>query len=377
MTKPIKIRVLQLGSPMGLYGAERWILALIKYLDPGKVESIVGVIKDDPKLDAPLCKEAKKLGFQAQTIEAVGRINYLAVKELKKIIVEQEIDILHTHGYKQDIIGLLARLGTKAKMVATPHGWSIKGGLILRTYEILDRCSFPFFNAVAPLSRGLYRSLKRIPGLKGKLHLILNGVDIAEIDNVSDIDQKISSLKTHGEFVIGYIGQLISRKGLDVLLKAVAQLDVIEWRLAIVGDGIERSALETLAIELKIEKKVFFFGYRKNRIQFLRGFDLFVLPSRLEGIPRCLMEAMAAEIPVISSNIDGSQELINNNINGLTFSVDDTSELANSIKKIAVDTILGRNIAKNGRITILENFSAKKMAKAYENLYNELLRQNL
>ena len=64
MLKNNCIRVFQLGSPSDLYGAERWILALIKHLDPSKVESIVGVIKDEPKLDAPLCELAANLGFQ-------------------------------------------------------------------------------------------------------------------------------------------------------------------------------------------------------------------------------------------------------------------------------------------------------------------------
>lgn len=374
MIKNNRIRVFQLGSPSDLYGAERWILALIKHLDPSKVESIVGVIKDEPELDAPLCKLAENLGFQTELIEAQGKINYSAVRKLKKNIIEKRIDILHTHGYKQDIIGLLAKLGTKAKLVTTPHGWSTEGGVKLRAYEIIDRCIFPFFDAVVPLSEGLYNPLKRIPGLSsGKLQVIRNGIDISEIDAVTDIAPELMSWKEQGFFIIGYIGQLIPRKGLDVLLNAVARLDLMNWRLAILGDGEQRAELENLAKNLKVEKQVKFFEFRKDRISFLRGFDLFVLPSRLEGIPRCLMEAMAAGVPAIVSDIPGCQDLVPNNKVGLVFPVNRYEKLAVAIERLAANDSARENAAQNGRELIEKQFSARRMAREYEILFRSLI----
>jgi len=92
-----QIRILQLGSPTGLYGAERWILALIKHLNPERIESLVGLIKDEPGLQSPLCSEAEKLGFKTHVFEAPGKINPTAVKLLRSFIQENNIDILHTH----------------------------------------------------------------------------------------------------------------------------------------------------------------------------------------------------------------------------------------------------------------------------------------
>ena len=87
---------MQLGSPTGLYGAERWILALIKHLDPEKVESIVAAIKEQPGLGVPLCREAQKLGFRSHVIEAIGRVNLSAVQQLRRYILENRIQVLHT-----------------------------------------------------------------------------------------------------------------------------------------------------------------------------------------------------------------------------------------------------------------------------------------
>ena len=155
-----KIRVLQLGSPTGLYGAERWILALIKHLDPEKVESIVAVIKDDPTLDAPLCREARKLGFRSHSIDAHGKVNFSAVKLLRKFIRENNIHVLHSHGYKTDLIGLVATRGTGCKIISTPHGWSQQADFKLRCYEFIDRLSFPLMDAVVPLSEKVYEGLR-------------------------------------------------------------------------------------------------------------------------------------------------------------------------------------------------------------------------
>jgi len=366
------IRVLQLGSPTGLYGAERWILALVKHLDSKKVNSWVAAIKDDPRLEVPLCKEAEKLGIPSHIFEAYGRINLAAVKQLRSFIHENGIHILHTHGYKTDLMGLLAVRGSRCKLVSTPHGWSKLADFKLSCYEMLCRCIFPFFDAVVPLSDQLYRSLQRLPGMNGKLHLIRNGVDISEIDAVREVNGEITSWKEKGAFVIGYVGRLIPSKGLDVLLNAVAHLDSVNWRLAVVGDGEQRSELESLASKLGVDKRVQFFGFREDRILFLQGFNLFVLPSRTEGTPRCLMEAMAARLPVVVTDIPGCRTLVTNNRTGLLFPLDRAEKLANAIKKVAFESSLGKSLANNGRELIGRSFSAARMARDYEKLYSSL-----
>lgn len=344
-----KIRVLQLGSPTGLYGAERWILALVNNINKIDIQIIVAVILDDPNLNADICKEANKIGVSTKIFKAYGKINWSAVRQLREYIIETNADILHTHGYKTDIIGLLAAQGTCCKLVTTPHGWSKNAGFKLKIYEAIDRFAFCFFNAIVPLSEEIYNGLKHFPCLRKKLHLILNGVDIVDIASVSNIADEIADWKVHDYFVIGYIGQLIYRKGLDVLLKALAKIDLREWRLAIIGDGPEKSELVKLVHNLKLERQVKFFGFRKDRISFLRGFDVFVLPSRLEGVPRCVMEAMATSVPVVASDIPGCRDLIEQDLTGLLFKPDDVDELCQAISNLMTDGDLGSRLATNAK----------------------------
>jgi glycosyltransferase involved in cell wall biosynthesis len=368
MDRPMSIRVLHLGSPNGLYGAERWILALVRHLDQ-TVESHVGVILDAPDLDPPLLREAMRLGLATVAVDAPGRFNLAAVHGLRDYIRRNRIDILHTHFYKTDLIGLLAARGTACKLVTTPHGWSTQAGLALRLYEALDRLLFRCFDAVAPLSPDLMRELE---GKAGKgLRYIQNGVDIGEIDAAVEVAPEAQEWKARADFIIGYVGQLISRKGIDTLLKAFAKLPIPKARLVLIGEGPQRVELWGLARSLGVESRVDFLGYRKDRLGLLRGFDVFALPSLLEGIPRCLMESMAAGVPIVSSDIPGSRELIDAEITGLMFTPGDTDGLLNAITRLA-DPALRRALADAARDKVVQQFSAGAMARSYIQLYTEL-----
>ncbi len=86
-----------MGSPSGLYGAERWILSLISYIDPDTVESIVCVINDAGYEDIPLCRVARERSFQTAVVDAHGKVNFEAVRALRKYNVANKIDVNHTH----------------------------------------------------------------------------------------------------------------------------------------------------------------------------------------------------------------------------------------------------------------------------------------
>lgn len=368
-----QLRVLQLGSPTSLYGAERWILALVKHLDAARIESIVSVIKDDADIGAPICREAEAAGYRTKIFYAFGKVNFSAVRQIRDYVKKEGIHILHTHGYKSDIVGRLATAGTTCRIVSTPHGWSKEAGIKIQVYELTDRLVFPFFDAVVPLSAEIHFGLKRIPGLNRKLHLILNGVDVSEIEATIELSMEQQALRANGNVVLGYIGQLIPRKGLDTLMRAFSRLDGHKFQLSLVGDGPLRSELEALAEKLKIRDRVTFYGFREDRIALLKGFDLFVLPSRLEGVPRCLMEAMAASVPIVASNISGCQKLLQDRHSGLLFEVNDAGDLRAKIEEVVRAPAFASMLARNAKERVYANFSASQMGAHYASLYAQLV----
>jgi glycosyltransferase involved in cell wall biosynthesis len=140
-------------------------------------------------------------------------------------------------------------------------------------------------------------------------------------------------------------------------------------RLFVVGDGDQRAVLESQARSLGIEGQVHFVGFREDRLDFLRGFGALVLPSSLEGIPRCLMEAMAAGVPIVGTRIPGIADLISEQQTGLAFDVGDADSLAQCLRNLAADRALANRLAESAKLRVTESFSASGMAQHYASLF--------
>jgi glycosyltransferase involved in cell wall biosynthesis len=356
-----------------MFGAERWIMALAKHLPRDQVETVIGVIQDEESgREPPLCEHARAHGFETLTINAPGKLSAGAVGGLREAIADSRLDILHTHFYKPTILGALAVRGTQCKLLATPHGWNTDAGFKLQAYEWLERLAFAQADVVAPLSRDLETGLKRLPWLKGKVELITNGVDLSEVTQSDSVADEVTVAKAGGAFVVGYIGQLIARKRVDTLIEAFAGLQDKSAVLFVIGDGEQRGALEALANQLGLAGRVRFLGFRNDRLDFLRGFDVLVLPSALEGIPRCLMEAMAAGVPVVGTRIPGISDLIEDGHTGLMFDLGSDDQLEERLTRLLLDPALCEGLAFDAKRRVTESFSANAMAVSYQRLYLRL-----
>ena len=367
------LRVLQLGSPAGMFGAERWILALARHLPPERVETVVGVIQDGDRADEPdLCVHARKLGLRTVVIHAPGKLSRAAVPQMRALIAQQGIDIVHTHFYKPTILAAFAVRGTSASLLATPHGWNTDAGFKLQAYEWLERLAFRQADAVAPLSRDLEAGLARLPWLAGKIQFIQNGVDLSEVTGSQSVAEEVRLARERGEFVVGYIGQLIARKRVDTLIEGFARLATRSARLFIVGEGDQAASLRELASRLGVADRTCFTGFREDRLDYLRGFDALALPSALEGIPRCLMEGMAAGVPVLGSDIPGTRDLISDGQTGLLTQVGDAASVTRALERIRTDPVLRAHLVERGLHCVRESFSAAGMAGRYLQLFESL-----
>lgn len=367
------LRVLHLGSPSGLYGAERWILALAKYLPPGRIQSTVGVIQDDAENSlSALCEHAARQGLPVIQFHAPGRMNLKAIQKLRAWLEQENIDVLHTHGYKTDIVGLFAVRKTSCKIISTPHGWSTEDGTMLQVYEILDRLAFAFMDAVVPLSSELLAGLQAWPIPADKLQLITNGVDI------DDVRETVAAVRAETpvspkKFNVGFIGRLVPQKGVETLLRGFSQADIPGKFLHLVGEGPQRPELEKLAAELMITDRVRFYGYRDDRLALLSAFNVFALCSAREGCPRALLEAMASGVPIVASDVPGCRDLVEHEVNGILFPYENVRALARSLERLAIDNSLTVRLVSTAEKYVESNFSARSMADRYTRLYEGLI----
>src|SRR5204862_1696003 len=171
---------------------------------------------------------------------------------------------------------------------------------------------------------------------------------------------------------LGTLGRLDSQKGFDVLLRAL--VDVPEARLVVVGDGPERAALERLAAELSLAERVRFEGWREDARRYLTTFDVFVLPSRFEGFPLAVVEAMLARLPVVASAVGSVPEAVREGKTGLLVPPEEPAALAVALQRLLAAPSLRLRLGDQGRALALDRFTSAAMARSFERLYEEILR---
>jgi glycosyltransferase involved in cell wall biosynthesis len=172
--------------------------------------------------------------------------------------------------------------------------------------------------------------------------------------------------------LIGSIGRLEAQKGYDILIRALVAIE--DATLVLVGEGSERAALEQLASEVGVAERVVWVGWSEDARNYLGTFDVFAFPSRFEGFPLAVLEALLARAAVVATDVGSIGEAVRHGETGLLVPRDDAAALADAIRKLLTDGPLRRRLGEQGRRLVLERFTAENMTSAFESLYEELLR---
>jgi glycosyltransferase involved in cell wall biosynthesis len=364
--------ILQFICSTGFYGAERWILALCKNTPADVAKYSLAVTLEDGSHDLELVKQFKILCGDTVELPMSHRFDLGVVTKLADYIKTHKVDILHTHGYKSDIIGILAAKKAKIPVVVTPHGFENAEDFKLRAFIWAGCQSMRFADHVVPLSPQLMQDVQQFGVKPPKLVYIQNGVDLSEVDEVREAPAKLSKEKMR----IGFIGQMISRKNIMDILTIFDELAAKRNDIELVwlGDGDERATLEQAANGMASKNDIHFLGYRDDRLDYLRSIDLFVMTSTLEGIPRCLMEACAMATPVAAYDIAGIDQLVKHEQTGLLATLGDKASLSTHWERLLDDNTFADTIGQNARSYVNEHYSAKRMADEYMVLFNNMLK---
>jgi glycosyltransferase involved in cell wall biosynthesis len=171
--------------------------------------------------------------------------------------------------------------------------------------------------------------------------------------------------------VVGALGRLSHEKGFDVLIRALAAVDDVT--AVVVGDGALRAQLQELATELGVDARLEITGWSDEARSYLSTFDIFCLPSRFEGFPLAVVEAMFARLPVVASDVGSVSEAVIDAETGLLVPPDDPQALAAALRKLLGDPEARRRMGARGREVAQERFTASVMARAFETLYDDIL----
>jgi glycosyltransferase involved in cell wall biosynthesis len=365
-----RVKVLQLISSGGYYGAENMLLNLCASQEKAGCQNSLLLFYNVHTPNVEFYERARRHGISVRMVHCKGRADWRAVQQIEEYIQTEAIDVVHTHGYKADLYGFLAAWRSGKPVVATCHNW-VGGTTALGIYNHLDRLALKKFSALAAVSDEVAQRLLDSGVPADKIRTIANGIDVQSFEH----GHPLPALSFMGEKVVGMVARLDLQKGFEYLLRAVRELcnTMNGFKVVIVGEGPDRPAIEAMVQEYGLQSSVVLAGQQSDMPGVYAAMDIFVLPSLNEGLPMTILEAMAASKPVVATRVGAIPKVINDGENGLLINPRNSEALRNALASLLSDPDKCRPMGEKAHDWVSRNYTSEAMALKYRQLYDEIL----
>ena len=363
-------------------GLERVVLTLVKNISNDQFDLVPIIFTWSKLLDSTFFLELNKTGRAYHTVFADRqKIKYLNPImnsiEAYKVVRNGKFDLIHTHGYRCDFIGITLAKLTGLPIISTCHGF-ISNDANLRFYNKLDLFLLKYADRVMAVSERIKTDLILGGIRESRVTLVQNAVGQNENGEPLALrrKEKRQELNINGkEFVVGYVGRLSEEKGIKYLIQAfVALVNAgLPLKMMVIGDGPQKKELERLTGSSGTKNSILFTGFQTHIETWLPAMDAFVLPSLTEGTPMALLEAMNEGIPVIATAVGGVPQVVNPGRNGLLVSPGNSEQIAEAIRSLFTDQTLRQRLSENGRRTISERYNIADWINRVETEYLQTL----
>jgi glycosyltransferase involved in cell wall biosynthesis len=309
-------------------------------------------------------------------IDSRSRLDTSAFMTLRGICLRSSPRILHSHGYKGDIfLAILKRTLRGPAIVSTKHG-STDATSRASLYEHLGDLSLRYFDRVVAVSEYTKKKLIELHVPEGKIEVIHNGIDVSPFSGAEKGSLRHSLNIAEDSRVAGFIGRLGPEKGITYLLEAADTIcrSTEGVYFVLIGEGILKEETEAFIASNKLQGRVITLGWRKDATCLLPDMNMLLLPSLTEGTPMVILEAMAAGVPVIASDVGGIGEIIEDSKTGLLIRPRDSQAIVKSINTLLENKDLAANISRNSIAEVKIRFSARHMSEKYEQTYLSLMK---
>jgi glycosyltransferase involved in cell wall biosynthesis len=319
-------------------------------------------------------REARRRGFAVECVAMRSDLSIGAARRVAALLRRHAPALVHCHTGRANWVGGVGARWARVPALSTRRmDRRVKRGPRTRwLYGCLLR-------RVAAISPAVERRLLDARIAPERIRVIWSAVDPAQLEPSATRQALRARLDAAPETPIVLVAaNLVHRKGVDVLLEAFALLPPDACgALWIAGDGPERAALEAAAARLGIAEHVHFLGRRGDVPDLLEACDVFVLPSRQEGLGVAALEAMARGRPVVASAVGGLAEIVIPERTGLLVPPEDAAALASALARLCADRGLAQRWGAGGAARVHERFLAEQMVSAYEVLYREILAERV
>ncbi len=372
-----KIRILYVIDALEFGGGERGFSQLSTGLNKKQFKTYLAA-HPGSKLE----KMAKLENIPFIPIDMDRKVNFKTIAQLLRIINQYRVHIVHSMGARADFFARMAvRKLPKTSLVCTVampvEGFDI--GFIRKVvYKIADRFSSRYVTQFIAVSKAIKEQLVRRRNIHSdRITVVYNGVELDQYNqNMNASEKTRHSLGITDDYpIIGAIGRLVYQKGYSHFLQAAKQVyeEKKYVRFVIVGHGPEEDNLKSMAKSLGISHVCTFAGLRLDIPELLSTFEVFVLSSVLEGLPRIVIEAMAMGRPIVATDIDGVREELEDGITGLLVPPENSDSLAKSIIDLLIDKDKSFQMGMNARRAAEEKFGIGIMLEKVEKVYEKLL----
>jgi glycosyltransferase involved in cell wall biosynthesis len=370
------MRILHLIHSEGVYGAERILLYLASEQQRRGHQPVIGSIGPRGVGPKELEAMAEASGLPVVPIRIASRPTPGVIRSLLQTVREVAPDVLHSHGYKADILlGFLPRR-VRGPMLTTLHGWTSGDTLdAVWLYERLDRISLRMIDAVVVVAPTMLQLPALRPVARHRLHLIENGIP--------PLAERLGSLAARGVAALPpdlvafmrqrptlvAIGRLSREKGMAILLEAFAQARTQPpSQLLIVGEGPERTLLQARIQQLGLSDSVRLSGYLGGADRLLEHAAGFVMSSLTEGMPLVLLEALQWRVPILATRVGAIPDLLEGSRRGELVAPADVPGLAAGLRRMLAPLSAGTDPAPEPTL----RFSSALMADKYLDRYQRI-----
>jgi glycosyltransferase involved in cell wall biosynthesis len=370
--------ILHLIHSGGFYGAEAVVLNLCLGLRDAGIKTVIGCFLDPGVTESALGTMAEAKGIPVRYIHFKTNFDMEPLKNIREIVVAENIGLIHSHGYKPSFYCLANRMMRKVPYMITDHLQSFETWQ-LRLYYLIDKISMLFAEHIVAVSSPIAKKLAAWKMLRAKVTVINNGIDVRKYQQADAQNDKTElrcalGLKKDSR-LIGTIGRLCLQKSQDTFIAAasIAAQKNPNLEFMIVGEGERRTHLEEQITALNLGDKIHLTGFRKDVLDILKLMDVFVLTSLDEGLPIVVLEAMSLGVPIISTPVGEIPHILQDKDSGVLVEPGNARGFAEAIQLLVDDQKLCSILAQNAKARVENEYSLVSMTNAYISLYDGIV----
>lgn len=356
-------------------GPETLILGVSRCIDRSRFDLKVAGFGTHSPESSPLSIGLRQLETPVIRLPARHRLDPGVVRRLARVLAENDIDVVHTHDHRTNLIAWLAARLRPTPLVATLHQ-PLRRHWWLRHFEMLDEYVVHRFDRILPVAEMIRGELVgKHPRLAPRTTAVLNGVDLQRFVGPLDRQRVRRELGIGPEQVLCLtIGRLSDDKGIPYLLECASLVkrhsDSVRFMIA--GRGPLEAKLVGMSRDLGLAGTVRFLGFREDVPDLLSAADMLVVASTSEGCPIVILEAMAAGCPTICTRVGGSPELITDGRTGYVVEPRQADQLARAVLRLVEAPAERAEMGERARKLAFERFTIERMVRDFENVYAEL-----